>query len=121
MTKIPKVKKMSKQPNLIIFNMITKEDYLAAMSVVEEYHNQLKKAIAMAARTGTPIREFILGVEVSPRLRRALDEFMEMAAPNQLFLEEIDDFDLRKFRNVGRLSRQEFIEKREKFLLQRRL
>ncbi len=90
---------------------------MAAMSVVEEYHKQLKEAIAMMTeRTETPIREFVMDVKLSSRLRQALESLMEETGSRQLFLEEIDAFKFRQRRNCGCL---EFFEKREQYLRKR--
>ncbi len=100
--------------------MITKDEYQAAVDVVESYHKQLQEAISVAEkRTGVPVREFILNVDMSARLRTALESLLEWSNGQGICIEYIDEYIFRRLRNCGPLSWNEFSEKREKYLLER--
>lgn len=95
--------------------MITKKEYIAALAVVEAFHRQVEEIISTARNhPRVPIREFVQKVELSARVRYALDRLMETGM--DIYLEEINELEFLKMRNAGRDSWREFVEKREKFL-----
>ncbi len=99
--------------------MITRKEYIAAVTVVEGYHKQVEDSIAeIRNRPKTPILEFVQKVELSCRVRSAMERFME--SPVEFSLEDINEFEFLKLRNTGRVSWKEFVEKREKYLYERR-
>jgi hypothetical protein len=102
--------------------MITREEYLAAVNVVEAYHAQLRTVMdEVAGRQKTPVRKFLNGVRMSARLRSALSRLTRPESEAEIYLEDIDESELRSLRNVGRRSWMEFSGKRERFLRERRL
>jgi len=99
--------------------MITREEYMAALAVVEAFHRQVEEIISEARnRPNVPIREFVQKVELSPRVRCALDRLMGTGV--EISLDEINEFEFLALRNAGRGSWKEFVEKREKFLWEQR-
>jgi hypothetical protein len=100
--------------------MITKEEYWAAMAVVEKYHAQLISAISTAERlSGVTVREFVRDVEISFRLRNVLSYFIELGCTREICLEELDRNMMSKFRNSGRKTWDEFTNKRDKYMQKR--
>lgn len=102
--------------------MITREEFVTALDVVEAYGKQLQAILALAEkRMGVPLREFVERVEISPRVRSAVYQLMELGGEREIFLEEVSEFHFIRLRNTGRLSWAEFSEKREKYLRVRRI
>ena len=89
--------------------MITKEKYLEALSIVEEYHKQLKNNVAQAF---TPISQWEKFNQCSGRLKRVLFEIQKDTSFKQNFVEEIKLDTLRKMRNCGKRTVDEFINLR---------
>jgi hypothetical protein len=95
--------------------MITREEFVAALDVVEAYGKQLQAILSMAERRmGVPLVEFVQRVELSPRVRSALYSYLELERGREvIYLEEVAEFHFIRLRNTGRLSWKEFSEKRE--------
>jgi 23S rRNA A2030 N6-methylase RlmJ len=97
--------------------MITKEEYLAAIAVVEAYHEQLKAAISAAENHTKPtVSDFIGNAGVSTRLRNAIARMVERDGGSPILLEELKESDLATVRNIGRGTVREFVEKRDGYL-----
>lgn len=97
--------------------MITKEEYIAAMAVVEGYQEQLKAGISNFLEHGEPtLRDFIENADISTRLRNVLANIANPNNERQVLLEEIKESELSMHRNIGRASMREFAEKRNKYL-----
>ncbi len=97
--------------------MITRKEYIKALTIVEDYHRQLNEAIAKVRDyRGIPVADFVRDVKISARLWSALNFFMESRPDRPICLEEINEFEFRKLRNTGRVSWKEFVEKREQYM-----
>jgi len=101
--------------------MVTKEEYMAAMAIVDAYHEQLKTAAAINRNDMEPtILDFIEHADISTRLRNVLSEIADRDPGRPIRLEEIKAFDLSLIRNIGQRSLKEFVEKRDAYLRTRR-
>ncbi|MDR2911158.1 MAG: hypothetical protein LBV47_07345 [Bacteroidales bacterium] len=97
--------------------MITKEEYIAAMNIVEAYHEQMKTAISMLENNMEPtVQDFIENVDISTRLKNVLAGIIKRKNNKTMRLNEIKELNLSIARNIGRESMKEFVEKRDRFL-----
>jgi len=91
--------------------MITREQYLEALDIVETYHQQLKPDI----KTLTPIRGWSKFRDCSTRLQHVLDQ-IEDGIPyldyKEEYIENIRIEIMAKVRHCGRKTLYEFIEMR---------
>jgi ERCC4-type nuclease len=96
--------------------MITKEEYLAALTIVEAYHEQLNTAISLNRRTEPTVQDFIENADISTRLKYGLAGIIKKNSNKTVLLNEIKELELSIARNIGRQSVREFTEKRNRFL-----
>lgn len=93
---------------------------MAAMDVVEKYYAQLTTSISTVEKTsGATVRDFVRDVEISTRLRNALNVFIESGGEREIGLEELDKDTFQNIRNVGRSSWREFSSKRDEYMRER--
>lgn len=94
--------------------MITKEQYLEALSIIEMYHKQLQQY--SIGRSLTPITEWDKYDMCSTRLQNVLYHIREgiprCVGYKEEFIENIQIHKMRKFPNCGKKSLGEFIELR---------
>ncbi len=96
--------------------MITAEEYIAARTVVEDYHRQLTETIREIDHSHqVSLKSFINNVELSERLRNALTVLMKRIG--NVRLEDIRPSDIANIHGVGLKSAQEFMEKQREYLL----
>ncbi|MDR2911000.1 MAG: hypothetical protein LBV47_06520 [Bacteroidales bacterium] len=100
--------------------MITKEEYIAAMAIVEAYYEQVKAAMSTTKDINLfrepTIQDFLDNVDISMRLRNFLTGVVEQNNGNSVRLKNIREFDMAIARNMGQASVKEFVEKRDRFL-----
>ncbi len=97
--------------------MVTREEYIAALDVVEAYHRQLNVAVGMAeAHRRVSLLTFLKEVTVSPRLEKALSYFKLRNDGTPACLDEILKTDFLRIRNAGLGLWDEFVEKRDSYL-----
>lgn len=93
--------------------MISKEDYLIALSIVEQYHNRLKKYIELTESIEkTDVKSWVEDnrYKMTGLLRGSL--LMHYKWGIIKYIEDIDVKQLSTFRNVGVKSVKEFIKLR---------
>jgi hypothetical protein len=101
--------------------MITREEYMAALAIVEGYHGQLKETLCLVEdHTRVPLQTFIKEAGISSRLHTVLSWFTGLSSYTQIYLDEILWPDFRKMRNAGPKLWEEFTGKRDKYLYERR-
>jgi hypothetical protein len=95
--------------------MITREQYLEALDIVETYHQQFRQH-SEVGRTLTPITDWDKFDECSMRLQNILKDIRQGTAHylggyyKEEFIENIQIHKMRKMRNCGKKSLEEFIE-----------
>ena len=94
--------------------MITREQYLEALDIVETYHQQLRQF--SVGRSLTPILEWDKFDRCSKRLQNVLHDIQQgtpsWADYKEEYIENILIHKMRKFPNCGKKSLDEFIELR---------
>jgi hypothetical protein len=94
--------------------MITREQYLEALDIVETYHQQLRQY--SVGRSLTPIEEWDKFDRCSKRLQNVLYNIRQgtpdWVGYKEEFIENIQIHKMRKFKNCGKKSLGEFIELR---------
>jgi 3'-phosphoadenosine 5'-phosphosulfate sulfotransferase len=101
--------------------MITKEEYVAAIAVIEAYHEQLKATVSMIRNyTEATVSDFIENADISTRLRNAIARSIaNRDNDTPILLEELKESDLAIVPNIGRGTVKEFVEKRDSYLRER--
>lgn len=94
--------------------MITREQYLEALDVVETYHQQLRQY--SVGHSLTPITEWDKLYRCSRRLQNVLFDIRQgtpdWVGYKEEFIENIQIHKMRKFPNCGKKTLDEFIELR---------
>lgn len=96
--------------------MITKEQYLEALDIVESYHKQLKEH--GVGHSLTPILEWNKFYECSRRLQNILKDIKDGLAHcaggyyKEEYIENLNIHKMKNSRNCGKQSLDEFIELR---------
>ena len=95
--------------------MITKEVYTAALTVVEAYHSQLAGTIReIDKHHSVSLKSFMDNVEMSPRLRAALQSILRQF--ENIRLAEVMLTDIGLVNNVGPKTYEEFSKLRQLYL-----
>ena len=94
--------------------MITKQQYLEALEIVESYHKQLKEN--SVGHSLTPISDWDKFDRCSKRLQNVLYDIRqgtpEWVGYKEEYIENLKIHKMRKFPNCGKKSLDEFIELR---------
>jgi hypothetical protein len=90
--------------------MITREQYLEALDIVETYHQQLRQY--SVGRSLTTITEWDKFDRCSRRLQNILYNIKQGIGYKEEFIENIQIHKMRKLRYCGRKTMDEFIELR---------
>ena len=101
--------------------MITREEYIEALTVVEGYHEQLRDTLfAVENHTRVPLRTFMTETAISTRLHTVLDGLAGRDGGTPVYVDEILWLDFRRMRNAGPKLWEEFSTKRERYLHEHR-
>jgi hypothetical protein len=95
--------------------MITKEEYLTALETVDQYHKQLSlQIVSISCGRRTKTKDWLKKVVCTNRLRDTL----EMLATSKEFeyIDDLEVMDLRRVRNVGKKSYDEFEKLKNTYL-----
>lgn len=95
--------------------MVAKDEYLKALDIVIEYHEQLKKDAQIEKTT---ISEFIEKCNPSVRLINCLKNLGELNDKKEYvepFIEDINFIDMLDQRMIGLLTIREFTELKKKY------
>lgn len=90
--------------------MITKEEYIKALEIVEAFHSQLNLSINRSLKTS--ILEWEKLDDCSIRLRNVLYNIRQGNDYNEENIEDIKIKKMRRLRNCGRKTLNEFINLR---------
>jgi len=98
-------------------NLISKEQFLEALGVVQEYTNQcLKIAKKAIDNEKTPINTFLSSADISVRLKNVLFKIENDNKNPKHFIEDITPNQLKQTRNAGKKTIIEFEKARREFL-----